>query len=160
MLNRIATVLMTISLMVFTLNASIGARAGELIEPDPSISPQDVISIQLTALMNNDQPEKDFGISQTWAFAHPDNRVQTGPLNQFAMMMKGPYYRDMINHSSHTVTEMNRARDWVQFKVMMEDSKVQVLAFYWVVKKVQVEPFADCWMTSAVSPPVPAGRGS
>lgn len=137
-----------------------GADAGELIQPDPSITPEQVVEIQLRALMENDTPEADFGISQTWAFAHPDNRAVTGPLAGFAQMMKGPYYNALINHRSHTISEMNRTRDWVQFKVMMEDRMGRVLAFLWVVKQVKTAPYADCWMTSAVSAPVPAGQGS
>ena len=43
----------------------------ELINPNPNIKPEEVISIQLNALMDNDSPYQDAGISQTWEFAHP-----------------------------------------------------------------------------------------
>lgn len=136
------------------------ARAEGLRAPAPSIAPAEVVAIQLEALMANDTPAPDDGIRQTWAFAHPDNRVVTGPLGRFITMMKTPAYEPLINHRRHTITEQNRAREWVQFKVLMEDRGGRVLAFAWVVKKVKTGTYKDCWMTSAVSAPVLAGQGS
>ena len=128
--------------------------------PDPSIEPIEVVRTQLEALMNNDVPEEDFGIKQTWAFAHPNNRKATGPYDRFARMIRNPAYAPLIDHVSHTITEQNRATEWVQFKVMMEDKQGNVLSFAWVVKKSDEAPFKDCWMTSGVSAPTPSGQGS
>ena len=75
----------------FNLNA-------EIIKPNPDFLPEDIISIQLNALMNNDNPYKNAGIEQTWEFAHPFNRQYTGPLNKFIKMMYSPAYSKMINH--------------------------------------------------------------
>ena len=136
------------------------AQAGELRLPNPDITPEEVVRIQLAALMENDAPDRDFGIRQTWAFAHPDNRQVTGPIDRFIEMIKKPAYAPLINHRRHTVTEQNVATSWVQFKVMMEDEGGRVLAFAWVVKKVEGGIFDNCWMTSAVSAPVLAGQGS
>ncbi len=47
------------------------AHAGDLVRPDPSIGPAEVVAIQLMGLKNNDIVETDFGIRQTWSFAHP-----------------------------------------------------------------------------------------
>ena len=43
----------------------------EIIKPKPDIKPEEVISIQLSSLMKNDDPYKNAGIEQTWEFAHP-----------------------------------------------------------------------------------------
>ncbi|MCE2516640.1 MAG: DUF4864 domain-containing protein [Alphaproteobacteria bacterium] len=134
--------------------------ADDMHRPNPSISAAEVVAIQLDALMRNDSPDADDGIRQTWAFAHPDNRKVTGPLGRFIEMMKTPAYEPLLNHRRHTITEQNRAREWVQFKVLMEDRGGRVLAFAWVVKKVKSGEYKDCWMTSAVSAPVLAGQGS
>ena len=128
--------------------------------PRPDIAPIDVVRIQLEALKNNDSPSPDFGIKQTWAFAHPDNRAVTGPFNRFAEMIKNPAYKALLNHKRHTVTEQNRSTKWIQFKVLMEDEDGQVLGFAWVVKKATTAPFEDCWMTTGVSAPVLSGQGS
>lgn len=134
--------------------------AAELIKPDPAIAPQDVVAIQLSALQSNDEPSPDQGIRQTWAFAHPDNRAMTGPLDRFAGMIRSQTYGVLLDHRQHTITLKNEAREWVQFEVLIEDSRGRALSFYWVVKKVEGGEFADCWMTSAVSPPSLVGQGS
>ena len=49
------------------------------IKPANNLTPYDVVKIQLNALKKNNQPKKNSGIRQTWAFAHPDNKKFTGP---------------------------------------------------------------------------------
>ena len=60
---------------------------GDLIKPNADIKPNEVISIQLKALMKNNTPYENAGIIQTWEFAHPQNRKFTGPLSNFIAMM-------------------------------------------------------------------------
>ena len=43
----------------------------ELLNPNSTISPKEVIKIQLNGLQQNDLEYKDSGIEQTWKFAHP-----------------------------------------------------------------------------------------
>ena len=43
----------------------------ELQKPTPDIKPEDVVKIQLSSLMNNNQPYVNAGIEPTWEFAHP-----------------------------------------------------------------------------------------
>ena len=43
----------------------------ELLKPSSNLQPQEVISIQLNALRDNDNPYENAGIEQTWEFAHP-----------------------------------------------------------------------------------------
>ena len=45
----------------------------DLLSPNSSISPTQVVKIQLEGLMNNDNLFKDSGIEQTWNFAHDLN---------------------------------------------------------------------------------------
>ena len=78
----------------------------ELLKPNSTISPKEVIKIQLSGLQQNDLEYKDSGIEQTWKFAHPNNKRVTGPLSNFKMMIKSDSYGMMINHLSHTITEL------------------------------------------------------
>ena len=55
----------------------------DILKPNININPDEVIKIQLSALMKNDIPYMDRGILQTWEFAHPNNRKMTGPLDRF-----------------------------------------------------------------------------
>ena len=52
---------------------SISFSKAELINPNSSIKPAEVVKIQLTGLKYNDKEFQDSGIEQTWNFAHPNN---------------------------------------------------------------------------------------
>jgi Domain of unknown function (DUF4864) len=132
--------------------------AAELLLPDPALSPGDVIDIQLSALQANDTPQRDAGIAQTWAFAHPDNQRVTGPLARFAQMIKGPQYQVLLNHRSHEVREVSRTDSDAVFAVMVTSRSGNVVGFRWAVAKVSDGANAGAWMTTAVSPPIPVGE--
>ncbi len=142
------------------------AYAGDLVRPDPSIAPAEVVAIQLIGLKNNDLIESDFGILQTWSFAHPKNRSVTGPFPRFAQMLKGPGYSVLLNHKSHEIrngssTSKGKTSDDEnrrQFDVFMETAKGDILYFSWIVQKVTTGQFKDCWMTVSVSAPRPVGQ--
>ena len=90
-------------LITFLLVSSSNA---ELIKPNRDIKPAKVVEIQLNGLKKNDVNYKDGGIEQTWNFAHPSNKKNTGPLPNFKMMIKGRSYQMLLNHVSHTITEV------------------------------------------------------
>ena len=145
--------------------ACAAAFAGDLVRPDPSIAPAEVVAIQLMGLKNNDLVETDFGIRQTWSFAHPKNRNVTGPFPRFSQMLKGPGYSVLLNHKSHEIRNSSGASKGEtgnetrrQFDVFMETANGDVMYFSWVVQKVATGQFKDCWMTVSVSAPRPAGQ--
>ena len=142
---------LTFSLIIISLLNSISLKA-EIEIPKNSILPVEVIKIQLTGLMNNDKKFKDSGIEQTWNFAHPSNKKYTGPLPHFKMMIKGKSYQMLINHLSHTITEVERSDKWAQFEVIILDKKKIYHKFNWQVEKYTEEgPLKDCWLTTMVS---------
>ena len=105
-------------------------------------------------------PETDAGIRQAWAFAHPRNRVSTGPLPRFTMMLKGPGYEMMLDHASHEIQPAKIGEGWRQFNVILEAGNGDVMQFSWIVEKVTEGRYQDCWMTVAVSAPRLSGQGS
>ena len=61
--------------LIFLCNISF--LKADLLIPNNSILPAEVIKIQLIGLMNNDKEFDDSGIEQTWNFAHPNiKRIQ------------------------------------------------------------------------------------
>ena len=60
-----------VTALLVVLAAPVGATHLPQTEPDPSLSPQDVVSIQIEALRNNDTPYEDRGIEVTFNFASP-----------------------------------------------------------------------------------------
>ena len=142
--------------IIFLLSSSI-LRA-ELQVPNNLIMPNEVIKIQLVGLMNNDESFKDSGIEQTWNFAHPENKKYTGPLPHFKMMIKGKSYQMLLNHISHTITEVGSSDKWAQFEVIILDKEKIYHKFNWQVEKYTEEgPLKDCWLTTMVSSPIALG---
>ncbi len=142
-----------IVLLVFTSIAK-----ADLLKPNKNILPSEVVKIQLTGLQNNDTYFKDGGIEQTWNFAHPNNKRVTGPLDNFIRMIKSDSYQMMINHLSHTITEVGSSDKWAQFEVIILDKNKIYHKFNWQVEKYTVDgTLKDCWMTTMVSSPIPLG---
>ena len=130
----------------------------ELLSPNSNIKPKEVIEIQLTGLQQNDSKFKDSGIEQTWNFAHPNNKRVTGPLSNFKMMLKSDSYGMMINHLSHTITELGSSDKWAQFEVIILDKNKIYHKFNWQVEKYTLDGnLKDCWLTTMVSSPIPLG---
>ena len=142
--------------IIFLLNLSISKA--ELKIPNKTILPVDVIKIQLNGLMNNDEKFKDSGIEQTWNFAHPNNKKNTGPLPNFKVMIKGKTYQMLLDHLSHTITELGASDKWAQFEVIILDREKIYHKFNWQVEKYTMDgPLKDCWLTTMVSSPIPLG---
>ena len=148
---------LTFSVILFFF-FNISLSKADLLIPNNSISPAEVIKIQLSALMNNDSEFKDSGIEQTWTFAHPNNKKNTGPLPNFKMMIKGNSYNMLLNHLSHTITELGSSDKWAQFEVVILDKKKIYHKFNWQVEKFIMDgPLKGCWLTTVVSSPISLG---
>ena len=142
--------------LIFLCNISL--LKADLIIPNSSILPAEVIKIQLIGLMNNDNEFEDSGIEQTWNFAHPNNKKNTGPLPNFKMMIKGNSYQMLLNHLSHTITELGSSENWAQFEVIILDKEKIYHKFNWQVEKFTMEGILkDCWLTTMVSSPIRLG---
>ena len=144
-------VLVILSLLLSSSNA-------EILKPNSDIKPSEVVKIQLSGLQKNDLNFKDSGIEQTWNFAHPNNKKVTGPLPNFKRMIKSDSYQMMLNHLSHTITELGSSDKWAQFEVIILDKNKIYHKFNWQVEKYTDDGLLkDCWLTTMVSNPIPLG---
>ena len=144
--------------ILFLFLMTLSFSNAELLSPNNTISPKEVVKIQLSGLQQNDLEYKDSGIEQTWKFAHPKNKRVTGPLSNFKMMIKSDSYEMMINHLSHTITELGSSDKWAQFEVIILDKNKIYHKFNWQVEKYTLDGILkDCWMTTMVSSPIPLG---
>lgn len=133
----------------------------ELLKPNPSIKPEEVISIQLLALQNNSVPFNNAGITQTWEFAHPSNRQYTGPLEKFILMMYSPSYIIMLEHQFHKIITVSQEDDIAFFFIELTDKLGNKFGFQWTLEKVLTEgDYINCWMTVGVSQPIPLARST
>ena len=143
-----------ILVILFTTSTSYA----ELVKPNNGIEPFQVVKIQLRGLKQNDNPKKDNGIEQTWEFAHPNNKKNTGPLERFKLMIKGKSYGVLLNHLDHKVVEINSSNLRALFEVTVLDKDKTYYKFNWTVEKYTVEgPLKGCWLTTMVSAPKPLG---
>ena len=144
--------------VLILLLITISFSKAELLNPSSAITPKEVVKIQLSGLQQNDLEFKDSGIEQTWNFAHPNNKKVTGPLNNFKRMIKGASYQMMIDHLSHTITEVGSSNKSVQFEVIILDKNKIYHKFNWQVEKYTIDgSLKDCWLSTMVSSPIPLG---
>ena len=154
MLKRLPLIFKVLVLLLITISIS----KAEILKPSSDINPKEVVKIQLTGLQKNDLNFKDSGIEQTWNFAHPNNKKVTGPLGNFKKMLKGNSYEMMINHLSHTITQLGSSDKWAQFEVVILDKNKIYHKFNWQVEKYTLDGvLKDCWLTTMVSNPIPLG---
>ena len=154
MLKKLPIISKVLVLLLITISIS----KAEILKPSSNINPKEVVKIQLTGLQKNDFKFKDSGIEQTWNFAHPNNKKVTGPLPNFKRMIKGDSYQMMLDHLSHTITELGSSDKWAQFEVIILDQNKIYHKFNWQVEKyTQDGVLKDCWLTTMVSNPIPLG---
>ena len=144
-------------IFLFAIMFIVTAKA-DLVKPNNSIEPYQVVKIQLRSLKKNDDPTTDNGIEQTWEFAHPNNQKNTGPLGRFKTMIKGKSYEMLLNHLDHKVVEIKSSDLTALFEVTVLDKDKTYYKFNWTVEKYIAEgPLKGCWLTTMVSAPIPLG---
>ena len=154
MLKRLQIIFKIFILLLISISIS----KADLLKPNSNIEPSEVVKIQLIGLQKNDLGYMDSGIEQTWNFAHPNNKKVTGPLGNFKKMIKGDAYQMMLNHLSHTITQLGIDDNWAQFEVIILDKNKIYHKFNWQVEKYTLEgALKDCWLTTMVSNPIPLG---
>lgn len=118
--------------------------------PAPSLSPNEVVTIVLNALKHNDDPRPDAGIATTFEFASPANRVATGPLPRFVLMIKNPAYRVMLGFRSATRGRLELDGDHAKQRVVIVGQDGSEVTYVFLLSKQADGPYASCWMTDGV----------
>ena len=131
-----------------------GLSNADLIKPKSSLKPIDVLLIQLNSLKNNNTPYKDAGIEQTWKFAHPNNKIVTGPFNKFKKMIYSESYEILINHENSEITILRETDDVSIYKVIILSKNKKKYYYIWQIERVLFKGnLKNCWMTTNVSNP-------
>ena len=138
---------------------SINVSNADLIKPNNLFKATDVLLIQLNSLKNNNIPYKDAGIEQTWNFAHPNNKVFTGPFKKFKQMIYSENYKILIEHENNEIILLNESINKFVYKVYILSKDKKKYYYIWQIEKVKKEGrLKDCWMTSGVSDPIYLGN--
>jgi hypothetical protein len=121
-------------------------------KPDPSLSPQDVVSIQIEALRNNDTPYENRGIEVTFNFASPANKRMTGPIERFAAMVRNPIYAPMINHQTARYGKLMIEGDIASIDVILISEDGAYVGYRFTLSRQHGNQYEGSWMTDAVVP--------
>ncbi|UCH48681.1 MAG: DUF4864 domain-containing protein [Betaproteobacteria bacterium] len=121
-------------------------------KPDPSLSPQDVVSIQIEALRNNDTPYENRGIEVTFSFASPANKRITGPIERFAAMVRNPIYAPMINHRTARYGKLMIEGEIASIDVILISEDGAYVGYRFTLSRQHGNQYEGSWMTDAVVP--------
>ena len=118
--------------------------------PNPELKANEIVSLQLMAMQQNDV--SNHGIEITYRFASPQNKVQTGPLSRFIMLVKNPAYRPLLNHLDATFLNLKVEGNVAIQEVIITTSIGTRKGFRFLLSLQQGEKYKECWMTDAVIP--------
>ena len=118
--------------------------------PDPSLSPEDVVHIQIGALQDNDAPYENRGIEVTFNFASPSNKRMTGPLERFTAMVRSQVYGPMIDHRDAKYENLMVDGEVAQMDVIINSSDGEYLGYRFVLSRQRGNRYEGSWMTDAV----------
>ena len=131
----------------------------DLVKPNSELKPFEVLMIQLNSLKNNNEPYKDAGIEQAWEFAHPINKMSTGPLERFKKMIYSDSYKILISHENNKIIIVKDEPNKLVYKVNVLSKDKKKYYYIWQIEKVEQEGILkDCWMTTGVSDPIYLGE--
>jgi len=104
----------------------------------------------MEAMRQNDEPTADHGIAVAFRFASPSNRMQTGPLPRFALMVKNALYRPMLNFKTAEYAQPDSIDGRVRVNVCLLDSEGEAATFDFFLSQQVGGRYHGCWMTDAV----------
>ena len=82
----------------------------------------------------------------------------TGPLDRFKNMIKTDSYSMLLNHKEHEIKQVYNSGEVATFEVTILSSGKKYYKFKWQVEKYNLEgSLKNCWLTTAVSQPIPMG---
>ena len=127
------------------------AQVSEL-NPEPKLSPEEVVQYQVRALQHNDDPHPDAGIERTFRFASPSNKSQTGPLEHFISIVKSAAYLPMVNNLASSVVGSQVVGDHAKVVIRITPEKGPDLSYLFVLTRQHNGELDNCWMTDSVLP--------
>ncbi len=119
--------------------------------PDPSLTPEEVVRIQMNAFRNNDA--EDRGIEIAFRFASPANRRLTGPLPRFARMMRTVLYEPMLVAEEVEVSAAEIRGNLARVNVSLRTADGSSHRYVFFLTKQIAGDYAGSWMTEGVSVP-------
>jgi hypothetical protein len=112
------------------------------------------VQIQLNALRHNDSRNR--GIEVAFRFASPDNKLQTGPLARFILMIQQGPYNLMLAYDNAAYDAIEIEENYARQRVTLIGSGL-VVAYEFYLSRQTEGVCIGCWMTDAVIAKRPSG---
>ncbi|MEM1107569.1 MAG: hypothetical protein AAGH99_02660 [Planctomycetota bacterium] len=129
---------------------------GQILEPNPELTPRQVIAAQLVGLQNAGDPDtpEDRGMRVVWNFAAPANQAVTGPFERFDAMVRAEPYAVLVGHHRHDIARLDQDPDRpvARALVAVADQDGSETWFVWILSQSAEGERAGCWVTDAVYP--------
>jgi len=150
--SSVLVLLLLVSVKPIYGSMSPPVNAANLPQPSADLQPGEVVQIIIDALAKNDYPFPDAGIETTFNFASPANKVNTGPLERFVTLVKGPVFGKMINHRDSTLSKVVLEGNKALRLVQIVGANNETLYFAFRLGLQQEGDYAGMWLTEAVWP--------
>ncbi|GAA4426084.1 hypothetical protein GCM10023188_07770 [Pontibacter saemangeumensis] len=119
------------------------------IKPDKTLSPQQVVNIQLQALQQNDQ--SDSGVITVFNFSSPQNKLHIGPINHLRVLVRDPAYQPMLNFKSYKKGQLVVSDDSAYQLVVIEGRDGRQEVYMFILSKQRRGAYKGCWMTEGIA---------
>lgn len=123
-------------------------RVQRVREPDPALSPVEVVEAQLDAL----RPARDDaeGIEVVYNFASPANRERTGSIEDFRILFENPLYAPLLNPREFEVYASSVFEHLAVVPVRVIASNGDQVDYVFILTRQQEEPYETMWMTDSI----------
>jgi hypothetical protein len=146
-MNRIFA---AVGLLVFFFGVSALSSESLDLNPNPNLTPEQVVKFQLDALRHNDEPTSDTGIERSFRFASPSNRLVTGPLTHFSEIVHSSAYSALLNSQSSEIRGAQVQGGEARIYTTVTSANGAHLDFLFILSRQTEGDYRDCWMTDSV----------
>lgn len=114
----------------------------------PATSPEKIVLQQLESLQKDD-------MEGVYEFASPNNKLQTGSVDQFGQMVRGGPYKYLIGHRKAEIliaSNMAASKQYLVRVFPSERGESKVMEYWWSLSRCKTGPYVGCYMVDAVIP--------
>ena len=119
--------------------------------PSVSLSPSDVVQIQVLALQHINEPTPNAGVWTTFQFASPANRRVTGPYGHFLRLIKSQTNYSFLHARAVRFYPVRQDDTKAEREVELTDENGQATRWLLSLSRQQSGKFENCWMTDGVT---------
>jgi hypothetical protein len=116
--------------------------------PIPTLTPEEVVVIQLTAFKENNI--EDQGIALAYRFASPRNKQITGTVENFASQIRRDPYASILSNVEFQLGPVDRRGELAMVTVRIDQTEEISTGYIFVLTRQKGGEFDNCWMTDGV----------